>query len=194
MPKRNMNCPRKHDLTTVGTAHSVRLRIQARTSQAALVCLIALTVVRHNAVAEITDKPVTLTPGEGADWPGFLGPQRNGKSVERGLQATWPATGPPVVWQRPIGTGYAAPAISNGRVFHFARFADAARLTCFNAETGRNYGGANTRAITKTCWDTTTAREPRLLSRVRTFLLTAPKAYYNAFALPMERPCGASTR
>jgi outer membrane protein assembly factor BamB len=71
-----------------------------------------------------------------ADWPGLLGPHRNGKSPELGLPASLPATGPPVVWQTPIGTGYSAPAISGGRLFHFARFGDAARLTCFDAKQG----------------------------------------------------------
>jgi outer membrane protein assembly factor BamB len=35
-----------------------------------------------------------------------------------------------------VGTGYAAPAISDGRLYHFARFDNAERLTCFNAQTG----------------------------------------------------------
>jgi outer membrane protein assembly factor BamB len=48
----------------------------------------------------------------------------------------WPAGGPAIVWQTAIGTGYAAPAISEGRLFHFARFGDAARLSCFSADTG----------------------------------------------------------
>ena len=58
---------------------------------------------------------------ETKDWPGFLGPHRNGKSDERGLPKAWPASGPPVVWQFPMGNGYAAPAIADGRVFLFAR-------------------------------------------------------------------------
>jgi outer membrane protein assembly factor BamB len=70
------------------------------------------------------------------DWPGFLGPHRNGKSDETGLIATWPASGPPIVWQTAIGTGYSAPAISGGRLYHFARFGDVARLTCVDAKTG----------------------------------------------------------
>jgi len=71
-----------------------------------------------------------------SDWPDFLGPDRNGKSAERGLPTKWPAAGPPIVWQTRIGTGYAAPAISDGRLFHFARFGDSARLTCLDAQTG----------------------------------------------------------
>jgi outer membrane protein assembly factor BamB len=70
------------------------------------------------------------------DWPGFLGPHRNGKSAETGLVTKWPATGPPIVWQKPIGVGYAAPVIASGRLYHFARFANAARLTCLDAKTG----------------------------------------------------------
>jgi outer membrane protein assembly factor BamB len=71
-----------------------------------------------------------------SDWPGFLGPHRNGKSDEHGLPASFPTSGPPVVWQKPVGTGYAAPAISGDRLFHFARFGDNARLSCLNARTG----------------------------------------------------------
>jgi outer membrane protein assembly factor BamB len=72
----------------------------------------------------------------GHDWPGFLGPRRNGKSSETGLPADWPVSGPRVVWQTAIGTGYSSPAVCDGRLFHFARFDDNARLTCLNAETG----------------------------------------------------------
>jgi outer membrane protein assembly factor BamB len=71
-----------------------------------------------------------------SDWPGFLGPTRNGKSTESGLVTKWPASGPAIVWQKPIGTGYSAPAIAAGRLYHFARFGDAARLTCLDAKTG----------------------------------------------------------
>jgi outer membrane protein assembly factor BamB len=72
---------------------------------------------------------------QGGDWPGFLGPGRDGKSSERGLPREWPAK-PNIVWHKKIGVGYAGPAICEGRLFHFARFGDSARLSCLNAETG----------------------------------------------------------
>jgi outer membrane protein assembly factor BamB len=88
------------------------------------------------ALAERTS-PSTADDGTSAgEWPGFLGPNRNGKSAERGLPRDWPAEGPRIVWQSPVGTTYAAPAISDGRLFHFARFGNAARLSCFDAQTG----------------------------------------------------------
>src|SRR6188474_2540708 len=74
--------------------------------------------------------PETPTTKASTDWPGFLGPHRNGKSDERGLPASWPPKGPTVVWQKPVGTGYAAPAIAGDRLFHFSRTNDSAQLKC----------------------------------------------------------------
>jgi outer membrane protein assembly factor BamB len=71
------------------------------------------------------------------DWPGFLGPHRNGKSDEHGLPKRWPAAGPPLVWQAEVGTGYSAPAIAGGRVFQFSRVENNARLACYDATTGK---------------------------------------------------------
>ena len=48
----------------------------------------------------------------GADWPQFLGPNRNGVGPEgEGLARSWPADGPKVLWRTPVGEGYAGPAI-----------------------------------------------------------------------------------
>jgi outer membrane protein assembly factor BamB len=80
--------------------------------------------------------PETSAPKASADWPGFLGPHRNGKSDEQGLPSTWPPKGPPVVWHKAVGTGYSAPAIKDGKLFHFSRTKDSAHLKCFDAETG----------------------------------------------------------
>jgi len=49
----------------------------------------------------------------------------------------WPAKPPAILWHKEIGVGYSAPAISQGRLFHFARFGDIERLTCMDAVTGK---------------------------------------------------------
>jgi outer membrane protein assembly factor BamB len=77
------------------------------------------------------------TRSRGADWPAFLGPTGDSKSPERGILTKWPAAGPRVVWQRPLGVGYGAPTIAAGRLYLFDRFGDAARVYCLAAETGK---------------------------------------------------------
>ncbi len=83
------------------------------------------------------------TRSKGVDWSRFLGPSGDGKSPEKGILTAWPKEGPPRVWQARVGTSYAIPAVSRGRLFMFDRHAsrqaaaDKARLTCYEAETGK---------------------------------------------------------
>ncbi len=44
----------------------------------------------------------------GSDWPGFLGPNHDGTSPEKGLPSSWPASGPRLLWQRELGESYGA--------------------------------------------------------------------------------------
>jgi outer membrane protein assembly factor BamB len=50
-----------------------------------------------------------------ADWPQWLGPNRNGASPEKGLLTTWPKEGPKVLWQAEGGDGYSSVAVAGGR-------------------------------------------------------------------------------
>jgi outer membrane protein assembly factor BamB len=97
--------------------------------------LLALVVVSTAASAE--SPPDLWTRKTGSDWPRFLGPTGDGTSPETGILTTWPKTGLKVVWETPMGDGFAPPAVSRGRVFHFDRFRNDNRLTCRNAETGQ---------------------------------------------------------
>jgi outer membrane protein assembly factor BamB len=74
------------------------------------------------------------TPG--SDWSGFLGPTGNSISTEKGIIAPWPEKGMRVVWHKQLGTGYGAPAISQGKLYQFDRIGNQARLLCLNARTG----------------------------------------------------------
>ena len=51
------------------------------------------------------------------DWPQWLGPQRDGVWRETGIVERFPADGPRVRWRTPVGSGYAGPAVAQGRVF-----------------------------------------------------------------------------
>jgi len=76
--------------------------------------------------------PVDLV---GEDWPRFLGPTGDGKSTER-ILLKWPKDGLSVHWFRPVGEGYSAPSIAEGRVFVFDREGDEARLAAWDVATG----------------------------------------------------------
>jgi outer membrane protein assembly factor BamB len=51
------------------------------------------------------------------DWPQWLGTERDGVWRETGLLRKFPAGGPRVLWRVPVGTGYAGPAVADGRVY-----------------------------------------------------------------------------
>ncbi len=53
------------------------------------------------------------------DWPGWLGPQRDGVYRETGTVDEIPSDGLRIKWRKPIAGGYAGPAIAQGRVFVF---------------------------------------------------------------------------
>jgi outer membrane protein assembly factor BamB len=57
---------------------------------------------------------------EAADWPQFLGPNRDGVSSEK-IAARFPTDGPRIVWKRTIGRGLAGPVVAEGKVILFHR-------------------------------------------------------------------------
>lgn len=81
---------------------------------------------------------LTMTaPALAGDWPAFLGPTGDSKSTEELDPALWSSDGgPAVAWWRETGEGYSAPAVAGGRLFHFDRHGDSARLTCVDATSG----------------------------------------------------------
>lgn len=72
----------------------------------------------------------------GSDWPGFLGPFANGVSDETGLLETWPASGPPILWEKQIGTGYGAPSVLGEQLVVHHRVADEEIVDSLQAATG----------------------------------------------------------
>ncbi len=79
---------------------------------------------------------------DGSDWPVFLGPQGTGVSNEVGLLESWPAAGPPVLWERGIGTGYSSPSILGNRLVVHHRpkrgnDADKEVVECLRADNGK---------------------------------------------------------
>ncbi|HLW64392.1 MAG TPA: PQQ-binding-like beta-propeller repeat protein [Gemmataceae bacterium] len=72
-----------------------------------------------------------------ADWPQFLGPNRNGTSPETGLLREWPKDGPPKLWEHAAGSGWAGPVAASGKVILFHRVGDEEIVECLNAADGK---------------------------------------------------------
>ena len=57
-------------------------------------------------------------PALADDWPQWRGPQRDGKSAEKGLLQSWPAGGPPLAFKAAgLGTGFSTVAVAGGKIF-----------------------------------------------------------------------------
>ncbi len=51
------------------------------------------------------------------DWPQWMGAHRDGVWHEKGIIETFPEGGPKTLWRVKIGSGYAGPAVADGRVY-----------------------------------------------------------------------------
>ena len=62
-----------------------------------------------------------LTESEAGDWPQILGPARNGVATGETLGTDWPQEGPPLLWKRKVGRGYAGAAVRGDLAILFYR-------------------------------------------------------------------------
>jgi outer membrane protein assembly factor BamB len=62
--------------------------------------------------------PAALAADSDGEWPGWRGPNRDGKSTDTGLLSQWPEAGPPLLWKVDgLGAGYSSAAVSGGSVY-----------------------------------------------------------------------------
>lgn len=86
-----------------------------------------------------THRPPRALPADAPteDWGSFLGPRRDGSSLER--LTGWGAEGPPLLWEVEVGEGYSQPVVAEGRVVVHHRVRGQLHTDCLDAETGRRY-------------------------------------------------------
>lgn len=72
-----------------------------------------------------------------ADWSGFMGPNRNGRSDEKGLLTSWPEGGPQILWRQQLGDGYSSTAIVDGRAFTLFAADGAEWAVAFDTDSGQ---------------------------------------------------------
>jgi outer membrane protein assembly factor BamB len=78
---------------------------------------------------------LTCNLARGEDWPQFLGPARNGVSVDS--PGAWPGTGPPLLWKSDVGQGFSGPVVVRGKLILFHRLENRAIVDCLDARTGK---------------------------------------------------------
>ena len=71
------------------------------------------------------------------DWPQILGPGRNGIYTGPPIVASLPGTGPPLLWKRDIGAGFAGPAVVAGKLVLFHRVNNRETVEAMDAATGK---------------------------------------------------------
>jgi hypothetical protein len=71
------------------------------------------------------------------DWPQFLGPRRDGTSLEKGLLATFPKNGPAIGWNRSVGEGFSGPVIAAEKLILFHRVGAEEVVECLHASTAK---------------------------------------------------------
>ena len=72
------------------------------------------------------------------DWAQWRGPQRDGKSPEKGLLAKWPEGGPKLLWQaKDIGSGFSTPSVVGDQLFVISNQGnEKEEVLAFSASTG----------------------------------------------------------
>jgi len=95
----------------------------------ALACLFLFGLA---ACSQLRSEP----PGE--DWPRFLGPRADNISRETGLLEKWPTNGPPMLWDKPVGTGYSAPSVRGVLLVLHHRQGHEEIVEAFIASTGKS--------------------------------------------------------
>lgn len=80
--------------------------------------------------------PLIAVSSQAGEWPQILGPTRNGVATNEKLADKWPAAGPPLVWKKSVGAGYAGPVIARGQVILFHRIAKLELVEALDLQTG----------------------------------------------------------
>ncbi|HAV63964.1 MAG TPA: alcohol dehydrogenase [Verrucomicrobiales bacterium] len=75
-------------------------------------------------------------PSRAQDWPQFLGPERNLKTVSTNLNLAWPGGEPVTLWKQQLGSGWSGPVVSGGRLIIHHRLKDEEVVSCLDALTG----------------------------------------------------------
>lgn len=118
------DCPAQAVASKMGAGHRGIRHLCRPALHLFCVASIALVVVLHDA--------------SGEDWPRFLGPRGDNTSAETGLLDQWPAGGPPLLWEKAVGTGYSAPSVRGNLLVLHHRVKQQEVVEAFEAASGKS--------------------------------------------------------
>ena len=91
----------------------------------------------HQAIRTVVLVLFAVTTIAGQDWPQILGPNRNGIYSGPPIVPSFPRSGPPLLWTRNVGAGFAGPAVVGDRLILFHRVNNRETVEAMDAVTGK---------------------------------------------------------
>ena len=77
--------------------------------------------------------PLTVGPG---DWPGLLGPNRDGIVLDARVRTDWADELPAVLWRHPVGPGWGGFAVVGGSAFTLEQRGEEETVVCYRVADG----------------------------------------------------------
>jgi outer membrane protein assembly factor BamB len=93
-------------------------------------------LIRATAIVFATVGTFAASTAGAGDWPQILGPHRDGRAEGEQLAESWLASAPKLVWERPVGRGYAGVAVVGERGVLFHRVENQEVVEAFDVKTG----------------------------------------------------------
>jgi outer membrane protein assembly factor BamB len=79
-------------------------------------------------------EPLALQPG---DWPGFRGPERDGRLYGVRLATDWARHPPQLLWKQPVGPGWSSFAVVGHRLYTQEQRGEDEAVVCYDAGSGK---------------------------------------------------------
>lgn len=81
----------------------------------------------------VAAQPLVLQPG---DWPGFRGPDRDGKLTGVRIATNWKEAPPRELWRHRVGPGWSSFAVVGNRLYTQEQRGDEEAVVCYDADSG----------------------------------------------------------
>ena len=78
----------------------------------------------------------SLASAADQEWPKWMGPNGDGIATDP-IADSWPANGPPKIWEQKVGEGFSSPIALDGKIYLFSQKGSEDALSSFDADSGK---------------------------------------------------------